>query len=573
MNISPLRFFENQGIKARERQVEILNRVEAEWDKYKYFLISAPTGVGKTYIATAIASVSRNAYLLTSTLQLQEQYEGSWKTLVNLKGKGNYTCALNREFTVDAAPCAATYELVRDCVRNGICDYYKQKNKAMNAQSMITNPVYFLYSTHCGFGSEEELEENPWKKRNVLIVDEAHNLEKHLCSFAECKIDPNQLLADHGVRALKKIEFNGTLGHDYQQLQDLHTLLNQRAGELQEQMDTEFPKPNPGSERSWAKGISKHVAEKVKKLNTRIYALDKLIQPLNIFFGTHDTLEELEERWLMSANLEENTIQLSPLRGGFLFHEYMGRMAEKFVLMSATLGDKASMCRELGIDPDEALFIETGTPFSPAKSPIISMPRLEMGRGRIEQSFEGMAKLVTDILEGHQGERGIIHSATYRIQDELAKRVPRKVRERFLFRDMEQHSPNAPRYPRKVPNGELLKQHAARTDSILLSPSMMEGVDLYDDLSGFQIILKMPWPSLGDPRIKAKADLDSDWYTNSVWLHLMQASGRSTRNEEDSSVTYVLDKSYPYFYNKWKHRLPEWFTARHVFEDNGATRI
>lgn len=563
MNISPLRFFENQGIQARDRQVSVLNTIDAEWDNYKYFLISAPTGVGKTYIATALASVCRNAYMLTSTLQLQEQYETSWSSLVNLKGKGNYTCALNREFSVDAAPCVGSSELIRDCIKNSICDYYNQKRKALAAQSMITNPVYFLYSTHCGFGKDEP-EESPWIKRNVLIIDEAHNLEKHLCSFAECKIDPNKLLSDHGVRMLNKVEFNGELGHDYEQLQNLHTALNDRMVELQEQLSNDFPKPQPGYERAWARGIAKNVAEKVRKQNTKIYALDKLIQPLNIFFGTHDTLEELEERWLMSANTEENTIQLSPLRGGFLFHEYMGKMGDKFVLMSATLGDKASMCRELGIDPKEALFIETDTPFAPEKSPIISMPRLEMGRGRIEQSFDAMAKLVTDILEGHKGERGIIHSATYRIQDELVKRVPREVKERFLWRDMDANS--GARYPRKVPNGELLKAHADRKDSILLSPSMMEGVDLFDDLSAFQIILKMPWPSLGDPRIKAKADMDSDWYTNSVWLHLMQASGRSTRNETDTSITYVLDKSYPYFYNKWKHRLPAWFTARHVFE-------
>lgn len=570
LKTSPLHFFENQNLKARDRQIEVLEKLDAEWGNYKYFLLSCPTGVGKTYIATALASVLKNAYLLTSTLQLQEQYEGSWPALVNLKGKGNYTCALNREFTVDAAPCAASSDLIKTCIRDRICDYYNRKNEALQAQSMITNPVYFLYSTHCGFGKDDPAD-NPWIKRTALIIDEAHNLEKHLCSFAESRVDPKKLADDHGVSGAEAVRFNGDLKHDYQQLERLHTLCNVRADELALKLETEFPKPAVGAERSWARSMSKHVAEKVRKLNSRIYALDKTIQPLNIFFGTHDSLQELEERWLMMANIEENVLQLSPLKGGFLFHEYMGKMGEKFILMSATLGDKTQLCRELGIDEREALFIETGTPFLPEKSPIISLPRLSMGYQNIQNAFDPMAKLVNEILEGHKGERGIIHSATYKIQDELYKRSLNKVRSRFIFRDLEAHGPNPPRYPRKISNAELLKLHANRTDSVLLSPSMMEGVDLFDDLSLFQLILKMPWASLGDPRIKKKSELDPDWYVNQVWLSIMQACGRSTRSEADSSVTYVLDQSYPYFYKKWQHKLPKWFTARHVFEDGVAT--
>lgn len=567
MKTSPLQFFETQQLSARSRQVEVLDKLHQEWDNYKYFLLSCPTGVGKTYIATALASVLKNAYLLTSTLQLQEQYEGSWSSLVNLKGKGNYTCSLNREFTVDAAPCAASTELIRGCIRDGICDYYNQKNRALAAQSMITNPVYFLYSTHCGFGKDDP-EDNPWIQRSALIIDEAHNLEKHLCSFAESKVEPKLLWEEHGVKGAEAIKFTGDLMHDYQELEKLKDLLQVRAEELAEKLATEFPPPRAGSEKSWARGMAKNVAEKVRKLNSRIYALDKTIQPLNIFFGTHESIEELEERWLVIANTSDNTLQLSPLVGGFLFHEYMGKMGEKFILMSATLGDKQQLCKELGINEAEALYIETDTPFAPEKSPIISLPRLSMGYANIQQSFAPMAELVAEILSGHEGERGIIHSATYKIQDELAKRSARRVQSRFIFRDMELYGANPPRFPRKLPNAELLKLHSQRTDSVLLSPSMMEGVDLFDDLSLFQLILKMPWASLGDPRIKRKSELDPDWYTNQVWLHLMQACGRSTRSEADGSVTYILDKSYPFFFDKWKHRLPGWFKARHVFENN-----
>jgi len=33
----------------------------------------------------------------------------------------------------------------------------------------------------------------------------------------------------------------------------------------------------------------------------------------------------------------------------------------------------------------------------------------------------------------------------------------------------------------------------------------LEGLDLKDDLARFQIVMKMPYPSLGDPLIKRKS--------------------------------------------------------------------
>jgi Rad3-related DNA helicase len=91
---------------------------------------------------------------------------------------------------------------------------------------------------------------------------------------------------------------------------------------------------------------------------------------------------------------------------------------------------------------------------------------------------------------------------------------------------------------------------------------MHTGVSLDDDLSRFQIIVKLPFLSLGDRRVKRKSEIDPDWYLNKMWLTVIQAAGRSTRNEKDESVTYILDKSTPYFLNKWRSNLPKDFLSR-----------
>lgn len=571
MQQHPLKFFENHSLKPRDQQVQVIEAIHKNWDNYKYFLLSLPTGVGKTYIATSIADSIDRAYILTSTLQLQTQYEKSWEALVNLKGRGNYQCNLNTNFTVDAAPCTANKEIMKHCMKDSVCAYYNQKKAALQSHAMITNPVYMLYSTHCGFAKDED--ENPWIEREALIVDEAHNMENHLIQFAESDVDPEALHNDFGV-ATAGIFFTGRVEEDYFKIIEIKELLDQKAAELTLKLASEFPQTKlfDDNYRQWAKGFSDKVAEKVKKLNNKIYALDKAIQPLKIFFSTHADPQELANRWIVSKYADKNVVKLSPIYGDFLFHDYLGKLGKKFIFLSATMGSKHEFCKELGIPDSEALFIETDSPFPPEKSPVIVMPSIKLSKDSYQENVKKVGKLVDTILEMHAGQRGIIHSVTYDLATKIFQGVSPDHRKRLLTRDMDTLNGIVDRnskYPKRYKNPELLEMHERESSrvagSVLLSPSMMEGVDLHDDLSEFQVIIKLPWGNLGDARIKHKSTVDSEWYANKMWLNILQASGRSTRHEEDSSVTYVLDQNFEYFYRQWEHKLPDWFKKRLVF--------
>lgn len=569
MKKHPIEFFKKHSISPRQQQVDVINAVHDNWGKYKVFALSLPTGVGKTFIATSIADSINNAYMLTSTLQLQDQYIKSWPTLINLKGRSNYVCGLNENFTVDAAPCAANPDLYKTCVRERRCPYINQKNVAIASSAMITNPVYLLYSTHCGFAKDEE---NPWVERVAVIMDEAHTLEDSLVKFSESDVDPMKYYDDFGADT-RHIEFTGSQAEDYYKVIEIREALQEKAQELAEKLETEFSKTNlfGMDPKEWAKGFTAKTAEKVQKLNAKIYSLDKAIQPLNIFFNTHETPEELTKRWIVSKHQDKNVLKLSPIYGDFLFKEYFGKLATKFIFLSATLGTKKEFCKELGIDESECFFMETDSPFDPALSPIIVMPSISLSKGKYDKNIHKLGGIVDEIMKMHVGQRGICHSVTYDLAKHIYQGVTPANRKRLLTRDMDVLS-NADlgknSYPKRYKNSELLELHdvqGSEYGSMLLSPSMMEGVDLYDDLSEFQIIVKLPWSSLGDVRIKTKSQLDPDWYANAMWLNILQASGRSTRHEKDTSVTYILDEKFVYFYNQWKHKLPGWFKKRLVF--------
>jgi len=569
MKKHPLEFFKEHNIDPRSMQSGVLEQVYKEWDNYNYFGLSCPTGTGKSYIAVSIADSVDNAYMITSTLSLQDQYMKSWDELVNLKGRSNYTCGINPVFTVDAAPCSANQELYNQCKRNKVCPYINQKVRALAAPAMITNPVYLLYSSHCGFSKDED---SPWTKRSVVIMDEAQNLEKSLVSFSASDIDPQKLHEDFGAKT-QHITFTGRPEEDYMKVIEIKEILMEKALELADKLEKEFPKAalvgmDP---REWAKGFTGKVADRVKKLNGKIYQLDKAIQPLNIFFNTHSTPEELVRRWIVTKQSDANILKLAPIYGDFLFHEYFGKLADKFVFLSATLGTKAEFCKELGISEKECLFIETDSPFKPELSPVIVMPSIKLSKEVYDKNVLKVGGIVNDIMDIHPNDRAVIHGVTYDICKHIYLGVSEENRKRLLYRDMDilsNANQGTNNYPKKYKNDELLEIHeisGGSYGSVLLSPSMMEGIDLYDDLARFQIIIKLPWGNLGDVRVKTKSQLDGDWYKNAMWLSILQASGRATRHETDFSTTYILDSGFSWFFKEWEKKLPGWFKRRLVF--------
>jgi Rad3-related DNA helicase len=94
--------------------------------------------------------------------------------------------------------------------------------------------------------------------------------------------------------------------------------------------------------------------------------------------------------------------------------------------------------------------------------------------------------------------------------------------------------------------------------TVLVSPSLREGVDLPDDFLRFQILTKLPYPDLGDPWTAARRARDPRWYAVETAKALIQAYGRSCRHREDQGVTYVLDAQFARFLQRYRVLLPEW---------------
>jgi ATP-dependent DNA helicase DinG len=103
----------------RERQSYVLNEIASAFDSgYKYIILEAPTGFGKSPVAIAVALTLGSSYICTSTKDLQTQYARDFPFVRIAKGKNNFPCLVKDDFIKnDTYKCGL-------CVSNNVNECY-----------------------------------------------------------------------------------------------------------------------------------------------------------------------------------------------------------------------------------------------------------------------------------------------------------------------------------------------------------------------------------------------------------------------------------------------------------------
>lgn len=226
----------------------------------------------------------------------------------------------------------------------------------------------------------------------------------------------------------------------------------------------------------------------------------------------------------------------------------------KIVLMSATIGEKD--VEQLGLGGRRrVMYIDCASPIAPDRRPIIPLNTCSVNRQNMLDIVPKLVEEIQGIAAYHTGEKGIIH-ATYQLAGLLREHLTGG---RFLFHDRENKKEMYAKFRVADP----------KDGTVLVACGMYEGIDLPEDLGRWQVISKVPWPSLGNPAIKHLADLDPDWYIWECAKTTVQAAGRICRTETDYGVTYILDSSFNRLYENGKHLLPKYFTEAIVWPTTG----
>ena len=146
--------------------------------------------------------------------------------------------------------------------------------------------------------------------------------------------------------------------------------------------------------------------------------------------------------------------------------------------------------------------------------------------------------------------KGIIQTASYEFAKDLYNDAPLDLQRRMLI------------YNNSNEKSDFIEIHKKSHNTILVGPSLSEGIDLPGDLCRFIIILKVPYASLGDKLVKAKMELFPDWYKSDASNNIIQGIGRGNRSKDDWCLTYIMDACWGFLFLNTKEQYAPELQAR-----------
>lgn len=487
----------------------------------KYIILDLGTGVGKSAIGVALANffskeqahrgADSGGYFLTTQKILQEQYikdfGGAKGDMCSIKSASNYLCKRAK-----GQSCGEIKRFIKAHKGNAElskchvnCRYTDAKNQFMQSHLGVTNYAWFL-----NVAKYTEDLNNP---RQILVLDEAHNIEEEISGFVDIQID--ETMCD-------KVELRlPTFANREQAIKWIEDVFEPRitakVSELEEEM-----------------GYSPD-ASIVKEHEF----MDKYMCKLHRFQERYT-----EENWVMNQHeavmaKKKKSIDFKPIDVSQFCEDVLYKHGQYVIFMSATILDPVKFAQSVGIPLDLMAHLKIESPFPPENKPVWYVPMGKMNLDTINATLPKIAQAVQAILKRHPNEKGIIHTHSFKILDYLRKNVKSN---RLLFQD-------------ESNKDKIITKHIKSSEpTVLVSPSMTEGVDLKDDLSRFQVICKLPFPYLGDQLVQKRKEKWDWWYSYETAKTLIQAMGRSIRNENDTAVTYILDEGWENFF-RWNSGL------------------
>jgi Rad3-related DNA helicase len=492
----------------------------------RVFLVEAPPGVGKSHVAMTLARWSGDAYLLTSQKLLQDQYEREFGADLQLvKGRDNYLCERYPDTRVPTSRGMCRRPRGPVCQ----CPYARAKTAALGGPIFCTNTAYFATLRHW---RAEQL-----RRRRLLIVDEAHNLEAQLVSVFTVAFPPEQAKAWFGgpLPRLDTVDAYRALMRDH---------LERMEGQLEtvtRALDIMRPAGVPAETF-----LRMPPSRAEQELMAERESLESALARVRFFVDAED------REWIVRYPAEPfATLELVPLSVASMAGELLSEAADLVVLSSAFLGHRAALAECFGLDEAKLRAFASASPFPLDQRRIEYRPVGALSKTTLARLEPVLFAEVAAILAAHPREKGLIHAPSYaagrRLVAHLAAGEPILSR-RLIWVESAEAKARA-----------LELHRASPMPTVLVSPSLREGVDLPDDFLRFQVVTKLPYPDLGDPWTAARQARDPRWYALETAKALVQAYGRSCRHAGDHGVTYILDGQFERFLAHYRPLLPAWF--------------
>ncbi|AKH98557.1 helicase C-terminal domain-containing protein [Halanaeroarchaeum sulfurireducens] len=486
-------------------------------------LVRAPTGTGKSLIARAIMGCARQpkeaeptqavgAYYTTPQVsQLDDVAEDDLlPDLKIVRGKGNYDCILDgeRDTPVDRAPCARKRGY--DCAVKHRCSYFSARAVASSREYAATTLAYFMNTA----GSEV------FGKRDVCVIDEAHGLGEWAEMYAAIDLGPATVPVWEDLR-----------------IPDLDGDAERTARFAEQVVDVcESAK----DELLLVDELTPDEAGRRDRLQERIAELSWFVED----YRDPDSATT----WVVDQG-DDGRITIKPMDPERYLNHTIWKRANRFALLSATILDKESFCRSVGLDPSSVALVDVPHTFPVENRPLYDVTQGRMTYEKRDETIPRVAETLVSLMAEHPEEKGLVHAHSYAIQEQLADRLRSfGVGDRVRVHD------------RNTRDASLEAWKQSDDPEVFLSVKMEEALDLSGDLARWQVLTKAPFPNTNDSRVSRRlADGQWAWYYRTALRTVIQAAGRVVRSPDDYGVTYFADTSLLDLFERARADVPDWF--------------
>lgn len=523
----------------RENQAPVLNKL-AKWtgSTKKFAIVEGPTGFGKSPVDIAMASFAKTmpgygafqqgAYVLTPQKSLAEQYMKDFAPmgLVELKGRNNYHCEKHSQLLGEDVDCEIGGMLNESSMDDSCtnCPYRNAKDQFMHSPFGTTNFDYYLHESNHAHQLAD---------RTMLILDEAHNTEDKILGLTDTTINQRKC-EEYGIVGRLPIFDAG----------DTDAVLLW--------LNNTFMPAAIAHSNDLAKKFKTARDEERAKVAKKIKSVERFIQTVNMFRNSEDIGE-----WFVWSDWDEKKrgnkgtgdLTIKPLTARLFADKLMFSKASKVLLTSATVLDFRTFMRNLGIADSDAECIAVDSDFPVENRPIFFRPVGDMRYQDIDETLPKMVVAVEQLIRKHATKKGIVHTNSYKINRFMVN---------YLMATDQSHRIITHDNAKGAREAAIARHLASPEPTVLISPSMTEGLDLKEDLSRFCIICKVPYPAL-DPYVRARMQRDPEWYQWQTSLKLVQATGRSVRSKTDKAITYILDAGFAKFIRANNRKMPQYW--------------
>lgn len=534
--------FKKLGLSPRDNQLSIINDILTAFYKedYKNVILNAATGTGKSVIGLIVSmccvegSSNQRAWILMHQNQLMRNYfdmVDQHDDFLALKGASNYSCdVLKDDFDgVTAESCiydALNKAESKDVAICEFCDYKNTRRRMHYTKYLVSNYSYFLIQMLYVRPARDTYELH---KAAINVFDESHLINEVFSSHMSVFMSPKRFQ---------------TL------LDDLHLINSHHAGHLAHWI-LDWNNVDESNYMSFFKEVgdaylvlSKHYEELAKKhMNKKQYSdyllANKTSKKYADFHCKIDDLFKYQFEHIFDKS-EQNEITIKPIFVKDLISEIM--FADKNLFMSAT-NSQYMLEQQLNLNPKTTKFINIPSHFPVENKKVYFLDIAEMNYNNMKDP-----KIVKSILENvvkvikfqhSKNESGVIITPSFKINELIANEIKKYVPKQCVF----EHQSGT---KAEVTVNSFKK---SKGFSVLISPSIWEGVSLDDDLSRWQIIVKAPYGSLGDKRVSYIAKKFPKIYRLETLIKIIQGIGRSVRSKEDYATTYMIDTHLTQLFN------------------------